>query len=319
MREEKTYFFNVRRGRNTSGVSPAVRRNMAFLSSVETRKNLLFMVNFCLLICSLILIGTGASLMGFYRIHLLEVVTLDFLLVPIIMTGGGIYTMIIAITGMLAIVKEDSCWLMGYSIMTGFNFFILLAGVISSVRLIIEIQIGFLNAEVIPELTRYETESWVRYKWDTLQSEYMCCGGYGQHQGFTDWKHTFMGDSKKSVPDSCCLFEAPGCGQNLFEITDIRMIVQKININGCLFVIKKRLDTQVTVILMIFSGVGSILAMVSMLCVVLACCLASSFTGTQEEEEGSQYGLRTRGSLPSMVQMRDDDRQYYTSCESKCL
>ena len=49
-------------------------------------------------------------------------------------------------------------------------------------RLIIEIQIGFLNAEVIPELTRYETESWVRYKWDTLQSEYMCCGGYGQHQ-----------------------------------------------------------------------------------------------------------------------------------------
>ena len=98
--------------------------------------------------------------------------------------------------------------------------------------MLVEIQIGFLNAEVIPELTRYETESWVRYKWDTLQSEYMCCGGYGQHQGFTDWKHTFMGDSKKSVPDSCCLFEAPGCGQNLFEITDIRMIVQKINING---------------------------------------------------------------------------------------
>ena len=45
-----------------------------------------------------------------------------------------------------------------------------------------DIQIGFLNAEVIPELMRYETESWVRYKWDTLQREYMCCGGYGQHQ-----------------------------------------------------------------------------------------------------------------------------------------
>ena len=40
----------------------------------------------------------------------------------------------INLLGMLAIVKEDSCWLMGYSIMTGFNFFILLAGVISSVR-----------------------------------------------------------------------------------------------------------------------------------------------------------------------------------------
>ena len=46
-------------------------------------------------------------------------------------------------------------------------------------RLLVDIQIGFLNAEVIPELMRYETESWVRYKWDTLQREYMCCGGYG--------------------------------------------------------------------------------------------------------------------------------------------
>lgn len=29
-------------------------------------------------------------------------------------------------------------------------------------RLVVEIQIGFLNAEVIPELSRYETESWVK-------------------------------------------------------------------------------------------------------------------------------------------------------------
>ena len=28
-------------------------------------------------------------------------------------------------------------------------------------RLVVEIQIGFLNAEVIPELSRYETEDWV--------------------------------------------------------------------------------------------------------------------------------------------------------------
>ena len=62
---------------------------------------------------------------------------------------------------------------------------------------------------------------------------------------------------------------------------------------GCLFVIKKRLDTQVTVILMIFSGVGALLAMVSMLCVVLACCLATSFSGAMEEEEiNSQYTMR---------------------------
>ena len=30
-------------------------------------------------------------------------------------------------------------------------------------------QVGFLNADVIPELSSYETDSWVRYKWDTIQ------------------------------------------------------------------------------------------------------------------------------------------------------
>ena len=83
-------------------------------------------------------------------------------------------------------------------------------------------------------------------------------------QGYTDWKHTFMGDSKKSVPDSCCLFEAPGCGQNVFEISDVRVIVQKINIHGCLFVMKRMLDKDITPILLIFSGVASILAVVEL-------------------------------------------------------
>jgi len=57
------------------------------------------------MIASLILIGTGASLMGFYRIHLLDVIAIDFLIVPIIMTGSGVLTLIIFMTGMTAIAK----------------------------------------------------------------------------------------------------------------------------------------------------------------------------------------------------------------------
>ena len=107
-----------------------------------------------------------------------------------------------------------------------------------------------------------------------------------------------MGDFKKSVPDSCCLFEAPGCGQNLFEITDIRVIVQKIKIHGCLFVMKRRLDTHVTVILVVFAGCASILAMVELLSVVLACCLSHSFSRNGDDDDCPvaggplQYSLR---------------------------
>jgi hypothetical protein len=37
-------------------------------------------------------------------------------------------------------------------------------------------------------------------------------------QGYTDWKHTSMGGSRNSVPDSCCLYETHGCGNNLFQV-----------------------------------------------------------------------------------------------------
>ena len=155
MLREKIHYLDVRRRPSQSNtfatLPPSLRGSMAYLSSVENRKNLLFIVNFALLVCSLILIGerllrlevtkerfsalgTGASLMGFYRIHMLEVISIDFLLVPIIMTGGGILTMIISMVGMVAVAKEDSCRLLTYSVMTGFNFFILMAGVIASIR-----------------------------------------------------------------------------------------------------------------------------------------------------------------------------------------
>jgi hypothetical protein len=30
---------------------------------------------------------------------------------------------------------------------------------------------GLFDADVIPELSYYESDPWVRYKWDTLQSK----------------------------------------------------------------------------------------------------------------------------------------------------
>ena len=70
--------------------------------------------------------------------------------------------------------------------------------------------------------------------------------------------------------------------------------ISKCGFPGCLFVIKRRLDDQVSVILMIFTGVGSILVMVEMLCVILACCLANTFSREQEEEDDipSHYDMR---------------------------
>ena len=61
MLREKIHYLDVRRRPSQSNtfatLPPSLRGSMAYLSSVENRKNLLFIVNFALLVCSLILIG----------------------------------------------------------------------------------------------------------------------------------------------------------------------------------------------------------------------------------------------------------------------
>ncbi len=58
-----------------------------------------------------------------------------------------------------------------YAVFLSLEFIVLIAGIIASVRLLFDIQTGLFDADVIPELGMYETDPWVRYKWDTLQSE----------------------------------------------------------------------------------------------------------------------------------------------------
>ena len=273
--------------------SVASRRGaMGAFTSVENKKASAVVINIVLLVASLILIGTGASLMGFYRIQMLEVITIDFVIVPTVLTGGGIFTMLVAVFGVVAVAKEDACLTIVYSILVAVDVLILLGGIVSSVRLLFDIQVGFLNADVIPELSSYETDTWVQYKWDTIQREFTCCGGYGYAQGYTDWKHTSMGGARNSVPDSCCLHESHGCGVDLFKINNLRVIVLKINVHGCLAVMQRRLETHVTLILMVFAGVGSVLAVVELLAIVLACCLASSFSGQDDYDCDYEYGNR---------------------------
>jgi hypothetical protein len=51
----------------------------------------------------------GAALMGFYRVHMLDVISLEFLMVPLILLVGGFYTFLTAFFGIYATMREDSC------------------------------------------------------------------------------------------------------------------------------------------------------------------------------------------------------------------
>lgn len=51
----------------------------------------------------------------------------------------------------------------------------------------------------------------------------------------------------------------------------------------------RRLDTHVVTILLVFAIVGAILAIVELLGVVLACCMASRFAKSEDEEWDYAY------------------------------
>ena len=67
--------------------------------------------------------------------------------------------------------KEDACLMVTYAVVIGVEFLLLVTGIVATVRLLFIIQTGLFDADVIPELTLYETDPWVRYKWDTMQSK----------------------------------------------------------------------------------------------------------------------------------------------------
>jgi len=69
-------------------------------------KPLRLLINLTLLTASLVLIGTGAGLMGFYRIHMLEVVTIEFLIVPLVLVLGGVYILLTALFGFYATIRN---------------------------------------------------------------------------------------------------------------------------------------------------------------------------------------------------------------------
>jgi hypothetical protein len=93
-----------------------------------------------------------------------------FLLFQILVVGG-VTTLFAALFGFYVTMKEDSCLMVTYAVIIAFEFLLLVTGIVATVRLLFIIQTGLFDADVIPELTLYETDPWVRYKWDTMQSK----------------------------------------------------------------------------------------------------------------------------------------------------
>ena len=77
---------------------------------------------------------------------------------------------------------------------------------------------------------QYTTDARIKAKWDDLQIDLQCCGGYG----YVDYGGTPLGNTN-SVPDSCCRRDHSGEGCGAGKITENENKVrQEIYIDGCM-------------------------------------------------------------------------------------
>ena len=120
-----------------------------------------------------------------------------------------------------------------------------------------------INKELVEGLEKYDDEAsqGVSDSWDKLQTEFECCGV----KDYQDWSTVESFNKTASVPDSCCLEQTAGCGNDQLNVAQPTTI----NTTGCLTKLGAFIQDNI-----MFVGIGAATVVVLQLIgVIVACCL----------------------------------------------
>jgi hypothetical protein len=242
------------------------------------------LANVFLLITSTILIFSASILIKFYHISKLDFWSSLFWIVPEFMIVLGIYTFLITVYGFLISGSENRCLIGVLAALLGVAFILQLASIFTALELrttITKADIG--SAAVREDLDKYNLDSATTAKWDILQRDLHCCGGNNFLTGYRDYKNTQIG-ANNSVPDSCCHSVTEGCGRDIFTKVDSQ-IRNIIFVDGCLTVLRSKLEEDVTPMMIIYACIGVLLAITELITVVLCCAYIAQITRKLKREE----------------------------------
>lgn len=118
-----------------------------------------------------------------------------------------------------------------------------------------------------------------------------------------------------SVPDSCCRVVSKDCGRGVLAMVedDIR---NKIFVDGCLEILKDKLQEDVIPMMVVYAVVGVILALIELITVVLSCAYVAQITrriGHQTGNDNWRMGDASRNHAPD-----ETDKLRTTDHETVC-
>ncbi|XP_040563484.1 CD63 antigen [Lepeophtheirus salmonis] len=264
--------------------------SMSIFSRKKTQyQNFLNLSNVFLLITSTILIFSAIILIKFYYIDKLDFWSSVFWITPTLMIVLGVYTFCVCIYGFLISGSENRIFLGIYAILLSIAFLAQLGSIFTSLELRNHLVQGRLEQSSINEdLDKYNIDYSVTKKWDALQSGLHCCGGQNFLTGYNDYRNTAIGGNN-SVPDSCCHEMEKNCGKGVFSRTETE-VRNSIYVNGCLTVLKDKLDNEVTPMMIVYAVVGVVLAITEIITIVLACAYVAQLNRRRRRDMDFRYG-----------------------------
>jgi len=240
-------------------------------------------INLVILISSTACLYLASIMINIYLLPYLELISSHFATAPYLILSIGSLLLVFSFLGMAAVGSESRPMLIIYSVLMAFVVTLQLASIFVSMELRQELkqQLIFHTVpnfnEIKDEMRSYWFDEDIKFKWDTLQRDFQCCGALHLQTGYTDWNFDRSGygerDQIRGVPESCCLKEQPGCGDNIFQE---RNPWERINTHGCFGILEDRLLRDIAPLLLSYIVGCVILTLLTIISLVLASAFAAS-------------------------------------------
>ena len=242
-----------------------------------------------IIVLSTVLLVVSAIFVGSFRLQLLTMASSNFLVSPVIMIMSSCFSIILAVSGFVVVLKKQQNLYTALGSLGLFVFLIHIIAVIFSFLLRDNVDSDFNKINVDAQLSKAATENATMAVWDALQIRYKCCGGRG-NSGFNEWESHLNG----TYPDSCCTVKYPGCGRQAHRTLEsdfTQTVYERIHVKGCVTAIKQSLEEYVMPLLLAWGLIG-LMVLLAELAVILL-CVVFTWHMRRRETRGTRLQLES--------------------------
>ncbi|XP_076651513.1 CD63 antigen [Halictus rubicundus] len=219
-------------------------------------KYLTFLFNLIFAITGIVFIAVGTVILVVYKGYN-NFMDSWFFAAPVFMIVVGAVVFFISFFGCCGAVKENHCMIITFSVLLLLIFVLELVAGISGYMMQREVR-QMVENRMNSTMKEYSSDANIGKSWDIMQHDLQCCGMTGP----ADWASA--GFSSNILPNSCCkeILKGDKCDTNTIHKYE----------DGCMHNLQAAIEHNA----LILGSVGIGIAIIQVIGVIFACCLARS-------------------------------------------